>query len=304
MLCLGQILFLGPADNRQPGFLKGEFLDHLAALPPWHRTTWYCREIDLRRSRDGQPPTIEEMRLWTPSLAAEPGHLSSRSAPSANAYRLDRFEIVIAPIVAIRWRTPGSHGRMRSGPGALLENILFLGPEGDPADLDPVSKKQFRNRWQALPRWDGTAYYTHRFTLYACRDGHLWEGWKAAPSRSPPTSGCPPCAGPDRPAKAPPNRSPRVTRPLGRGVSGLICRTLARAKRWLQAVAPGGPIKKPLAVVAGLLIAAEVIIAGIWDLMAGHEHEWRHHRSSELGIRHRRRPARLLDRVRQWKKKS
>ena len=41
----GDILYFKPSDNTGPGFLKGEFLDHLNRLPKWQKTKYYCTSL-------------------------------------------------------------------------------------------------------------------------------------------------------------------------------------------------------------------------------------------------------------------
>ena len=43
----GDILFIRPSDIKGPGFLKGEFLDHLNKLPKWKKTKYYCASYKI-----------------------------------------------------------------------------------------------------------------------------------------------------------------------------------------------------------------------------------------------------------------
>jgi len=54
----GDVLFIGPSEESEPGSLKNEFLKHLKQLPPWDRTKYYCPSYTLyackgRRVQDG-----------------------------------------------------------------------------------------------------------------------------------------------------------------------------------------------------------------------------------------------------------
>ena len=54
----GDILFIKPSDSTGPGFLKGEFLDHLNKLPKWEKTKYYCARYKIHGCKSGRkkPP--------------------------------------------------------------------------------------------------------------------------------------------------------------------------------------------------------------------------------------------------------
>lgn len=54
------ILFIGLTDREQT-FAKKKFLAHLKSLPPWDRTRYYCRGLDLRSCRMQQVPSLDEI---------------------------------------------------------------------------------------------------------------------------------------------------------------------------------------------------------------------------------------------------
>ncbi|MCF8079290.1 MAG: hypothetical protein K9K88_08440 [Desulfobacterales bacterium] len=60
----GEILFIAPAEYERPGFLKGEFLDHLKNFPRWKQTRYLCRGVDIYRCQDGKKVSNIEMQLW------------------------------------------------------------------------------------------------------------------------------------------------------------------------------------------------------------------------------------------------
>jgi hypothetical protein len=60
----GRILFLGPARDERPGFLKGEFLDHIKHFPCWQKTRYYFSGFHIRRCDTGEKVSENEMRLW------------------------------------------------------------------------------------------------------------------------------------------------------------------------------------------------------------------------------------------------
>lgn len=38
----GNVLFLGPSEENEPGFLKNEWLEYLRRFPLWDKTKYYC----------------------------------------------------------------------------------------------------------------------------------------------------------------------------------------------------------------------------------------------------------------------
>jgi hypothetical protein len=45
------ILFIRPSDRKGPGFLKGEFLDHINKLPKWKKTKYYCASYKIYKCK-------------------------------------------------------------------------------------------------------------------------------------------------------------------------------------------------------------------------------------------------------------
>ena len=52
------ILFIKPSDNTGPGFLKGEFLDHLKKLPRWEKTKFYCTSFKIYECKSGNTKSL------------------------------------------------------------------------------------------------------------------------------------------------------------------------------------------------------------------------------------------------------
>ncbi|MDY0040054.1 MAG: hypothetical protein RBS57_07050 [Desulforhabdus sp.] len=50
----GNVLFIGPSEESEPGSLKNEFLNHLKQLPPWDRTKYYCPSYTLYACKGGR----------------------------------------------------------------------------------------------------------------------------------------------------------------------------------------------------------------------------------------------------------
>ena len=104
----GQILFLGSARDERPGFLTGEFLDHLKPLPCWLKTRYYFSGFHIRRCDSGEKVSENEMRLWADDLNRHNAHkeyhqkhapIFKTNGPDGNyeevSYALNNYEIVI-----------------------------------------------------------------------------------------------------------------------------------------------------------------------------------------------------------------
>lgn len=85
----GAILFIGPAENEQVGFLKGDFLDHIKASPAWSKTRYYCSAVDLYHCDTGKRVDKQEMLMWMLGR----GRGDERKTPKEGTFRLGRYEI-------------------------------------------------------------------------------------------------------------------------------------------------------------------------------------------------------------------
>ena len=50
----GNVLFIGPSEENEPGFLKREFLEYLKQFPQWDMTTYYCPSYTLYACKGGR----------------------------------------------------------------------------------------------------------------------------------------------------------------------------------------------------------------------------------------------------------
>ena len=193
----GSILFIGPAENRCNGFLKGEFLDDLKKYPQWDNTKFYCMGVGVRHCMNGKGVTKEEMMLWTldqrhgEGATIHPGNLkrASNSGAAAGkivenaAYRLQQFEITIKPDGQIISRTHSGSNAVSSGNSFILEGILFIGPRrNEPSNLN---KRQFLANLRQLPKWDQTDFFCQKLSLRGYIPGNRRQkGQKGSPHES------------------------------------------------------------------------------------------------------------------------
>ena len=175
----GQILFLGPARDERPGFLKGEFLDHIKPFPCWQKTRFYCPEPHIRRCDTGKKVSDHEMRRW----ANDPeDHLTRKVDRHKNrpylitdgqndntievSYSLNDHEIVKKGNGVVLWKRSGTLNRVNSGRCIIMEDILFLGPSEN--EHPDTLKRLFHERLNLLPKWDETEYYSCDFAILEC----------------------------------------------------------------------------------------------------------------------------------------
>ena len=179
----GRILFIGPAENERPGFLKGEFLDHLKPFPAWLKTEYYCRGLEVYHCKTNKRVTKAEMVLWTLNrgideggriVIEKPGHpsdnASNRRARRDGAFRLQRYEIIKKTDGQIVWKTSTGPNTVSGGTCIILEDILFIGSQQN--EQSNLLKRQFLANLQQLPKWDQTKYYCPRLSLHDCKTGN------------------------------------------------------------------------------------------------------------------------------------
>jgi len=179
----GRILFIGPAENDRPGFLKGDFLDHLKPFPAWLKTKYYCRGLGVYRCKTRKRVTKEEMLLWMLDRGTDEGdrlysekpgqssnNISTRRATGDVAFRLQRYEIIKKTNGQIVWKTPAGPNTVSGGTCIILEDVLFIGSRQN--EQSNLIKRQFLANLQQLPKWDQTKYYCPKLSLYDCKTGN------------------------------------------------------------------------------------------------------------------------------------
>lgn len=183
----GRILFIGPAENDRPGFLKGEFLDHLKPFPGWLKTKYYSRDFDVYHCPTGKRVTKEEMLLWMIDRGIDEGdriysekpgqrsnNISTGKATDDVAFRLKRYEIIKKTNGQIEWKTYAGPNTVSSGTCLILEDILFIGSRQN--EQSTLIKRQFLENLQLLSKWDHTKYYCPKLSLHDCETGNRVQG--------------------------------------------------------------------------------------------------------------------------------
>jgi hypothetical protein len=154
----GDILFMKPSDSTEPGFLKGEFLDHLNKLPKWEKTKYYCSSYKIYEC-----PPIRREQLF--DGVKSPARKSVKvDTPNHISYKLHRYEIMEKNHGQLFWKSYGGLRSLKKGRCHIKGSILFLEP-GE-TGLSKLMKKEFLQQLNQLPDWDRTKYFCESYTIY------------------------------------------------------------------------------------------------------------------------------------------
>ncbi|MGD8368927.1 MAG: hypothetical protein PVG78_14920 [Desulfobacterales bacterium] len=175
----GEILFIASAEYERPGFLKGEFLDHLRNLPRWRQTRYLCRGVDINRCQDGKKVSNVEAQLWELEQNSDEaewtilkdrkevaGNSTRKKTSDSESFRLRKYKITIKNSGELFWESHNSPAVVACGKCYVMENILFLGPRRkEQVDLN---KKQFHVNLKKLPKWTKTKYFSKKLSPQKC----------------------------------------------------------------------------------------------------------------------------------------
>ncbi|MBP1732815.1 MAG: hypothetical protein H6Q55_3244, partial [Deltaproteobacteria bacterium] len=136
----GEILFIGPRESEEPGFLANEFLNQLDRFPKWERTKFYCLNYEICYCKSGRKLTEGEIASWSRSQSQGAAKTDLSGVPSRNgnqeqesgsskgvSYRLGRYEIICKPNGQVWWKIPSGRTGLRVGKGIIAGDILFIG---------------------------------------------------------------------------------------------------------------------------------------------------------------------------------
>jgi hypothetical protein len=179
----GDILFIKPSDSTGPGFLKGEFLDHLNKLPKWEKTKYYCASYkiyecqSIRREQlfDGVKSRLHgETILRKSELIQKEITKAARKSVKVDTkkhipYKLQRYEIIEKNNGQFFWKSYGGLGSLKKGRCCIKGNILFLEP--GKTELSDHRKKEFLQQLNRLPDWERTKYFCASYAIYNSKTG-------------------------------------------------------------------------------------------------------------------------------------
>jgi hypothetical protein len=181
----GDILFLKSSDSIGPGFLKGEFLDHLNKLPKWEKTKYYCASYKIYECKSGsRKPLFEGMdsRLQNKAILRKNGSTQKEVAKSARksvevntidhiSYKLRRYEIIEKNDGQLLWKSRSGLGNLKKGRCHIKGSILLL----EPGETEPSSlmKREFMKQLFRLPDWERTKYFCPSYAIYYSNTGAI-----------------------------------------------------------------------------------------------------------------------------------
>jgi len=179
------ILFIKPSDSMGPGFLKGEFLDHLKKLPKWEKTKYYCASYKIHECKSGsRKPPLEglDSRLKneailrkngsTQKMVTQTGCKSVKVDTTEHiSYKLRRYEIIEKDNGQLFWKSPGGLGSLKKGRCHIKGSILFFEP-GE-TEQSSLLKREFLQQLIRLPDWERTKYFCPSYTIYYSNTGAI-----------------------------------------------------------------------------------------------------------------------------------
>ena len=179
------ILFIKPSDSTGPGFLKGEFLDHLNKLPKWEKTKYYCASYKIYECRSGsRKPLFQGMdsRLNNETILRKNGSTQREFAKNGRksvkadttdhiSHKLGRYEIIEKNMGQLFWKSHSGFGNLKKGRCHIRGSILFLEPgETEPSNL---MKREFMQQLFRLPDWEKTKYFCLNYAIYYSKTGAI-----------------------------------------------------------------------------------------------------------------------------------
>jgi hypothetical protein len=181
----GDILFIKPSDSTGPGFLKGEFLDHLNKLPKWEKTQYYCASYKTYKCKfDSRKPIFEGMnsRLQKEAILQRNGSTQKEVTKTKRksvavdmtehiSYKLRQYEIIKKNTDRLFWKSHSGLGSLKKGRCHIRGSILFL--ESGETEQSGLKKREFLQQLIHLPYWERTKYFCTSYAIYYSKTGAI-----------------------------------------------------------------------------------------------------------------------------------
>ena len=180
----GDILFIKPSDSMGPGFLKGEFLDHLNKLPKWEKTKYYCVSYKIHECKSGRSkPLFDRLDDWSQHEAILKDGSTQRETPETRrksvkvdttehiSHKLDRHKITEMNNGQLFWKSPSGLGSLKAGRCHIKGSILFLEP-GE-TEQSSLLKREFMQQLIRLTDWERTKYFCKNYAIYYTKTGAI-----------------------------------------------------------------------------------------------------------------------------------
>jgi hypothetical protein len=179
----GDILFIAPGDITGPGYLKGEFLDHLNKLPKWERTEFYCASYKIYKCQSvSRKPLFEKVKnRLQDEVILRKNELIQKEEPKTTqksikadktapvSYKLGRYEIIEINNGQLFWKSTGGSGSLKKGRCHIKGSILFL--EAGETERSSLMRGEFRQLLNRLTDWERTQYFCPSYAIYYSNTG-------------------------------------------------------------------------------------------------------------------------------------
>ena len=162
---LGDILIIGHWSHEEAGYLQLEFSEQLQKMPFWNKTLYYCFSSELLDVSTGQSLTndfLERYLVLTRSTGSKP-----LMNMSPGMFRLGRYQIAVTDQGEVLWQTYEGLHRVVGGQCAVESDVLFIGPQE--YDEGNLSKREFLNKLNQLPKWDKSVAWCRSLVLRTCQ---------------------------------------------------------------------------------------------------------------------------------------
>jgi hypothetical protein len=183
----GDILFIKPTDNKSPGFLKGEFLDHLNKLPKWKKTKFYCTSYKIYECKSGGTKALSEridsqlhnetfLRKSESTLKEVTNNKYKLVKVDKNgdlSYKLYRYEIIERNKGRLFWKSYGGLNSFKEGRCYINGSILFF--EYGETERSGFKKREFLQKLIKLPCWERTNYFCTSYAIYYSDTGSICQ---------------------------------------------------------------------------------------------------------------------------------
>ena len=179
----GDILFLKPSNITGPGFLKGEFLDHLSKLPKWEKTKYYCTSYKIYKCKFGsRKQFFQESDSWSQYVAnhrntgstlnevlKDGGKSVKINATEQISYKLGHYEIIESIDGRLSWKSHRGLVNSKAGKCHINGHILFIEPTE--TKVSSPKKREFVQKLTCLPDWERTKYFCTMYAIYYSKTG-------------------------------------------------------------------------------------------------------------------------------------
>jgi hypothetical protein len=160
---LEEILVLGEFEEEKTGYLKGEFLDRLTALPPWNHTRYFCLSSQLQTVGTGRVFDNDQLKEIGARELQRKSTAEGIGATETGPFRLSRYRITSIPDKGFVWESWGDGNTVVTGNCSLESGILLMGPPMGLKELQ--NKREFIQHLRRLPRWQETLFWCRQDVL-------------------------------------------------------------------------------------------------------------------------------------------